>query len=278
MGSSTISLGLGLGGGKSATSSGTASGGGAWKNLTSVSFDGSDDYMSLGDSTIIQDSSSGAFTWSLWVKTSDAVGGMFIARSDQASGSNTGFRSFEMGSSAGSDTLYFVVKNAGGTTRYPYWSGGLSSSNISDGDWHNLVFVNEGIGGIMYIYFDGVSQTLSGNKSGLLSGTTTQPLSVGAMEGSNATGFYLDGIVDEVAAWDSALSSSQITNIYKGEESGGSGGTNGIPGDLSTFSPVGWWRMGDISGASGTTITDQGSGSNNGTLTNGPTFSTDVPS
>lgn len=28
----------------------------------------------------------------------------------------------------------------------------------------------------------------------------------------------------------------------------------------------------------GTTITDQGSGDNNGTLTNGPTFSTTIPS
>jgi len=253
-------------------------GGGAFTNQNSVSFDGSDDYMSLGNSTIIQDSSSGAFTWSLWVKTSDAVGGMFIARSDQASGSNTGFRSFEMGSSAGNDTLYFVMKNAGGTTRFPSWSGGLSSSNVSDGNWHNLVFVNEGTGGIMLIYFDGVSQTLSGNKNGLIPGTATQPLSVGAMEGSNATGFYLDGIVDEVAAWDSALTSAQITNIYKGEESGGSGGTNGIPGDLSTFSPVGWWRMGDNNGASGTTITDQGSGVKDRTLTNGTTFSPSVPS
>jgi len=30
--------------------------------------------------------------------------------------------------------------------------------------------------------------------------------------------------------------------------------------------------------ATPTTITDQGSGSNDGTLTNGPTYSTDVPS
>ena len=98
------------------------------------------------------------------------------------------------------------------------------------------------------------------------------------MEGDAVTGFYLDGLVDEVAAWSSALSAAQITNIYKGEESGGRGRTNGTPGALSTFSPVGYWRMGDINGSSGTTITDQGSGGNNGTLVNGPTYSTDVPS
>jgi hypothetical protein len=35
--------------------------------------------------------------------------------------------------------------------------------------------------------------------------------------------------------------------------------------------------MGENNNASGTTITDQGSGSNNGTLTNGPTFAFNTP-
>ena len=273
-----LGVSLGIGGGKPATSGGAPPGGGAWANAASVSFDGTDDYMSLGDDTVIQDGSSGAFTWSIWVKTSDAVGAMFIAKSDQAGGANSGYRTFEMGSSAGNSNLYFVIKNAGGTIRYPYWSNGLNGSNVSDGAWHHLAFVNEGTGGVQLIYFDGTSQTLTGTKTGLVCSTASQALSVGAMEGDAVTGFYLDGLVDEVAAWSSALSAAQITNIYKGEESGGSGGTNGTPGDLSTFSPVGYWRMGDINGSSGTTITDQGSGGNNGTLVNGPTYSTDVPS
>ena len=41
---------------------------------------------------------------------------------------------------------------------------------------------------------------------------------------------------------------------------------------------VNWWRMGDNDNGTGTTITDQGSGGNDGTLTNGPTFSSSVPS
>jgi len=35
--------------------------------------------------------------------------------------------------------------------------------------------------------------------------------------------------------------------------------------------------MGDNDGGTGTTITDQGSGGNDGTLINAPTFSTNVP-
>jgi hypothetical protein len=76
------------------------------------------------------------------------------------------------------------------------------------------------------------------------------------------------GLIDEVAFFNSALSASNITSIYN----------SGVPADISSLSPVGWWRMGENNGASGTTITDQGSGGNDGTLTNGPTFSTSVPS
>jgi len=65
----------------------------------------------------------------------------------------------------------------------------------------------------------------------------------------------------------SALSASNISDIYNGGE----------PTDLDSYSPVGWWRMGDNNGGTGTTITDEGSGGNNATLVNGPTFSTDVP-
>ena len=36
--------------------------------------------------------------------------------------------------------------------------------------------------------------------------------------------------------------------------------------------------MGDNDGGSGTTVTDQGSGGNNGTLTNDAVFEEDVPS
>jgi hypothetical protein len=51
------------------------------------------------------------------------------------------------------------------------------------------------------------------------------------------------------------------------------GGT--IPTDLSTYNPISWWRCGD--GDTAPTLTDNGSGGNDGTMTNFTTFSTDVP-
>ena len=83
---------------------------------------------------------------------------------------------------------------------------------------------------------------------------------------------WFPGLLDEAAVWDSALTAPNVAAIYNG----------GTPVDLGEdgldLSPVGWWRMGDNDGGTGTTITDQGSGGNNGTLVNGPTFSSEVPS
>ena len=79
--------------------------------------------------------------------------------------------------------------------------------------------------------------------------------------------YAYEGLLDEVATWASPLSSSDISAIYN----------SGAPAELDSYSPVNWWRMGDNDGGTGTTITDEGSGGDDGTLTNGPAFSTDVP-
>lgn len=80
--------------------------------------------------------------------------------------------------------------------------------------------------------------------------------------------WYHKGLIDEVAYWNSGLSSSDITAIYN----------SGTPDDLTSYSPVGWWRCGDDDGGTGTTVTDQGSGGHDMTVMNSATFSTSVPS
>ena len=66
--------------------------------------------------------------------------------------------------------------------------------------------------------------------------------------------------MDEVALFDTALASEDVTAIYNG----------GTPTDLSGESDLtGYWRNGDPNGtASYPTITDDSTNSNNGTMTN----------
>lgn len=129
------------------------------------------------------------------------------------------------------------------------------SQNVSwsTGDWHH-VMVTRNSSNLITMFIDG---------SSVKTGTNSDTLTLNSF---GQTSYPFDGLIDEYAVWDSDQS-AYISSIYN----------SGVPDDLSSYSPVGWWRMGDNDGGTGTTITDQGSGGNDGTLINGPTFSTDVP-
>jgi len=74
------------------------------------------------------------------------------------------------------------------------------------------------------------------------------------------------GNIDEVALWNTD-ESANVSSIYN----------SGVPNNLNDLSnpPLSWWRCGD--GDTSPTLTDNGSGGNDGTMTNFTTFSTDVP-
>lgn len=227
-------------------------GGGGFSNTYSVDFDGTDDFITTGYTY----ATATQFTYSFWIKTTD-VNAHWIANS----------------TSGGYDTrLHFGVRSgnyyylAGNTSGQQQDANAGSASAVLDGNWHHLVFqwngtVTDGI----KLYVDGNTTPVFTATSSYASVASAATLKFGT--GWSATYHQYDGLLDEVALWESILTTSDVTTLYN----------SGAPGDISSLSPVGWWRMGDNDSGSGTTITDQGSGGNDGTLTNGPTFSTDVP-
>jgi hypothetical protein len=151
----------------------------------------------------------------------------------------------------------------------------VAAGVVSTNTWYHLALVltytdSSTSSGQFYIDGSTVGSAIA------LSGRTLAGLNEGFVVGmypfNFGTGQYnypFPGEVDELSIFNSALSSSNITSIYN----------SGVPNDISSLNPVGWWRMGDGTEAgSGTTVYDMSSNSNNGTLTNGPTFSTTVPS
>tara|TARA_R100000458_G_scaffold45251_1_gene43459 strand:+ start:325 stop:1107 length:783 start_codon:yes stop_codon:yes gene_type:complete len=260
MGSSTISLGLGLGGGKSATSSGRAAGGGGFANTYSVDFDGTDDYMSIPDADIFSlgngSGTDNAFSISGWFNA-DSIGAFYIATKDASGAREWAFRTV-------SGQLHFFVFGTGGG-----YIGRKDSTSLNTGQWYHAVVTydaSKASTGIK-LYLNGTRVDVSDYSSGTFTASknTTAEVRVAGLQVNNT---YANGKVDEVAIFNTELSASDVTAIYN----------SGVPADLSSYSPVGWWRMGDNDSGTGTTVTDQGSGGNNGTLTNGPTFSTTVPS
>lgn len=244
----------------------------------SVSFDGTNDYATISGSSEL--SISGDCSISAWFNPSSVSGFNYIF-------------SLTDGRLAGTDRAFGLSGTQMVANTYASgWNDPFTHTAISTGSWYHVVVVFTS--GQSRIYLNGSDLGTKSITTNTVSYTQTV---IGGMLYSS--GNHFNGLIDEVAVFNSELSSSQITNIYKGEEDGGSGGTNGVPGSLSTFNPVGWWRMGDGSDGSGNAdgtlvniggtdfpqiynVAKDGSGNRitgiDGSLTNGPTFSSDVPS
>tara|TARA_R100001224_G_scaffold91663_1_gene60934 strand:- start:159 stop:863 length:705 start_codon:yes stop_codon:yes gene_type:complete len=234
MGNSVISLGLGLGGGKAATSNGRLAGG-SFTNLRSVEFDGTDDHATPASTITL----SGNKSISFWAKLDDTAPQNFTS----PNGTSYGMLSLN------NSTVY--IRTSGGVRTFSF-----SGSPWSSGVWNHWAVTGDGSDLKLYINANAVG------------GTQTDG-DILIAKFFAITGFYfVDGKIDEFACFNSALSASDITAIYN----------SGVAADLAGYSPVHWYRMGDINGGSGTTIADQGSGGVDMTLVNGPTYSTDIPS
>tara|TARA_Y100001938_G_scaffold53852_1_gene75239 strand:- start:1178 stop:1897 length:720 start_codon:yes stop_codon:yes gene_type:complete len=221
----------------------------SFSNTKSLVFDGVDDLVVINNNSNIDFAS--AFSFSAWFKTTDTSSTMAIT----------------------SNALKFMAQLYSPTTRIRCQvfdgSGGvknvdINSSGYNDGNWHHLAFTTDGLTTTngLKVYYDGVlTQQGTLNNSGIRTTTNNWQL------GRHSTTFHYNGLLDEVAVFNSELSASNVTSIYN----------SGSPADLTSLSPVSWWRNGD--GDTFPTLTDNGSGSNNGTMTNMTSgdIVTDVP-
>ena len=258
MGVSTISLGLGLGGGKAATSSGRSGGGGAYENLLSASFDGTDGYIDVGNDSSLAPAN---LTLSCWFKASGSIGAYnyLISRN----GNTYGAYHLRYTSTGNKFNYFLAFAPGGGTHRQAHFNSTLTLT-----DWHHVALTYDGshIKG----YVDG-SEDYSIAETRALAYSADSTYGTDTWIGKGKYPDPAEGLIDEVSIFSSALSASDISAMYNG----------GTPTDISSLNPVSWWRMGENdSGSDGATIgtvTDQGSGGNNGTGTNGATYSSTTP-
>lgn len=141
----------------------------------------------------------------------------------------------------------------------------ISTTTIRDNSWHH--FVGTYNGSTLKIYIDGVLENTASANGNLY--TTGNKTSIGGVidvtSGSEIINNNFLGNIDELSIYNVALTQSDVTTIWN----------NGVPSDISSINGLtNWWRCGD--GDTAPTLTDN-IGSNNGTMQNFTTFSTDVP-
>ncbi|SVC90503.1 uncharacterized protein METZ01_LOCUS343357, partial [marine metagenome] len=214
----------------------------------SLSFDGVDDYVEIDTWGGIQ----GNFTIETKIKlNSDDNTQTFLSHTANGNNSDNeaGWAFYQTG-----NVLRWWEKNT---------NGGYAildvETDVTDNFWHHVSITREGDN--YSIFIDGVPQDSECVNAGDCDYNDS-----GLPYADNATlkignGFYpTNGLVDEVLIWNRALNDNEIQNR-----------ANGIVVNDSNLSA--FWNFNE---GTGTTITDQTSNGNNGTIY-GATWSTDVP-
>jgi len=238
-----------------------------FENRWGASFDGGGDILNCGNISAINSASN--VTISCWIKADSFP--------------HSTFNSIWGGGQAGGHASRFWL-NAN-SSRLNIYNGSTQnfsfSTTVSTGTWYHTAVVISGSSNLS-VYLNG-SQ---------LGSTVTTFNSLTSQSGDNFqiagnptyVPYFWDGLIDEVAVWDSALSSQDISKIYNGTA------PNGVPTSLTsaasydtdrTSNLKGYWRMGDHSNDSATsgdgiaTITDSsgnGNGATQSDVTKQPTF------
>ena len=230
---------------------------GGFPNVNSMAFDGTNDYIDMGDADVFTPNSSGAdrgFTMSYWINPA-ATGNLSIGSKRIFAGgaqrwewrTMLNYQSKPLATFYGNDNQNILQQL-------------LLDTALSVGTWYHVAFTfdladaNTSIVG----YVNGVKAT-NGSGGTYSSAGTWSAVSntAAAMHWGRIHLAYGQCSLDEVSMFDDALTEAQVQAIYN----------SGTPTDLSGESHLlGWWRMGD--GDSHPTITDQSSNGNDGTMTN----------
>ena len=185
-------------------------------NVNSFEFDGVDDTFILPSAPAAY-AFTGDFTIMAWVKVDTIGNNYYIIDTSTSASFGNGYS--------------FRVRTDGKIRFWSYHASqtGLNSATVlSANTWYHIACVHTSTQNKIYIN-GSLDATLNWSTGHSTSNTTN--LRIGS---SVLLSGYTNGHIDEVAFFNNDQSSN-INAIYNG----------GSPTDLSTYSPVGWFRMGD---------------------------------
>lgn len=186
-----------------------------------VDFDGANDRVTLNPAVI---PAAGPLSIEAWIQTST------IATGDQPIAG--------IFDTAGNSIMNLVVaSSAGATDGFPRFnvyetSGGVTAegvTSIADGNIHHLVGTWDGTDRKARLYIDGalVATTSATATLNLYQAGAPLTASIGRWGGDRTTWTYFDGIIDEVAIYDTALSAARVLAHYEAGAAPWAGDTTG---------------------------------------------------
>jgi len=193
-------------------------------NDAAMSFNGADQYVSFPNLTL----SSNEYSISLWMYSDPGTNvGYFLTDGNTAGGGTVGFKIDNNGTDIG---------------KLSYWDGSNTKffgTIPSPASWNHVAFVANVSGSTITSYINGSVDTTATSVN-----VQTMYNLIGAYTPTGGNKFV--GKLDEVAIWDSALSSCDIKGIYEGSIGSNAGkAANLLDANTTIPAPVYWNRMGD---------------------------------
>ena len=168
------------------------------------SFDGTNDYVNIG--TI--DHSGNVETVSFWFKTSNSD-----LATPLTDANNRRILYFNNDESGRIQFLYQKSTGGGGSADGTRVGGYYDmGSSLYDDDWHHLVYTVDGENGDINMWIDGDPVTVTMLSEGYHDSISGGTRYIGGDVNNNRR--YFDGLIDEFAIWDRALSSDEVSALY----------------------------------------------------------------
>jgi len=218
--------------------------------VRALDLDGGDDYVEIADTVALRFTTS--FSLSAWVKLSNPQASFASILSKYQGGANN--RSYALLASYGQQRPALLYMDNGST--FNANNHVESSIGYSSGAWTHIVARYDAGSSVADIWVDGIKVGTDTSFTSPVA-TSTEPVRIGTNIDANT---YLDGLVDNIGAWNRVLSDSEVTQLYNG-------GRSLQLVDLST-GLQGWWCPSlDTAGNGTTTLTDLSGNGNNLTIT-----------
>lgn len=202
----------------------------------SASFDGTSDYLDIGDNL---DFGTADFSISLWFKAEAFDSSWQYLLSKYEDDNN---RVDLLISNL--NRIYVVIKGGGNTVGNHHPAAAFGSGDLAAGKWIHIVYTidrSDGTSGEVF-YVNGVPYgTASGAQNSSQTLNNTGSITIGAKAGSYSSGF--EGQIDEVAIFNTVLDANAVAAIYN---SGSPINLTFDKGNYDNSSALqGYWRMGN---------------------------------